>query len=130
MTVDDLMKWIKNHVDIKNQKQIEYYLSVYRDLIDLIPTAVSIAKKHFPESHIVVDVYKDPEIEDSYIIFYIRLGQYEDSFIERLATAESELLPLLVNKKGWIQLSTDFLYINKNSSGGEECGSHCAKAPQ
>jgi len=111
MTVDNLMKWLENHVDIKSQKQIKYYLSVYRDLIDLIPKAVSIAKKHFPESHIVIDVYKDPEIEDSYIILYIRLDQYDESFIERLATAESEFLPLLANKKGWIQLSTDFLCV-------------------
>ena len=109
MSVDDLIILLESNVEINNRTHIKNYLSLFSDLIDLIPIAVSVAKKHFPEGHIVVDVYKDPEIEDSYIIFYIKLSQYDDSFIDRLATAESELLPLLVNKKGWIQLSTDFL---------------------
>jgi len=114
MNLENLMKYLENHVDIKTPEQIKYYLSLYRELIDLIPIAVSIAKKHFPESHIVIDVYKDPEVEDSYIIFYIRLSQYDDSFIDKLAIAESELLPLLAGKEGWIQMSTDFEPMENN----------------
>jgi len=111
MPIDDLIIWLESNVKINNRTHIKNYLSLFSDLIDLIPIAVSVAKKHFPEAHIVVDVYKDPEIEDSYIVLYIRLSQYDESFIERLAEAESEILPLLVNKSGWIQLTTDFLYI-------------------
>jgi len=112
MNFENLVKYLENHVDIKNPEQVKYYLSLYRELIDLIPIAVEIAKKHFPESSIVLDVYVDPEINDSYIVLYIRLSQYDDSFVEQLTVAESELLPLLVNKKGWIQLSTDFEVSN------------------
>ena len=111
MSVDDLIIWLESNVEINNRTHIKNYLSLFSDLIDLIPIAVSVAKKHFPEAHIVVDVYKDTEIEDSYIVLYIRLSHYDESFIERLAEAESEILPLLVNKSGWIQLTTDFLYI-------------------
>jgi len=109
VSIDKLITWLENNVEINNRVQLKNYLCLFNDVIELVPTAVSIAKKHFPKSHIVVDVYNDPEIEDSYIVFYIRLIQYDNSFIERLATAERELLPLLINKKGWIQLSTDFL---------------------
>ena len=112
MNFENLVKYLENHVDIKNPEQVKYYLSLYRELIDLIPIAVEIAKKHFPESSIVLDVYIDPEINDSYPVLYIKLSEYDESFIERLNAAESELLPLLVNKKGWIQLSTDFEGIN------------------
>jgi hypothetical protein len=107
-TIDKLIEDLSNQVDVKNPKRIKHYLLRFRDLIDLVPIAVSIARKHFPEARIVLDVYLDPEIKDSYIVLLVRVSQYDDSFIERLTVAESELLTLLVNKKGWIQFSTDF----------------------
>jgi hypothetical protein len=114
MAVEKTMECLENHVDIKNPEQIKYYLSLYRDLIDLIPIAVGIAKKYFPESRIVLDVYIDPEINDSYLVLYLRLSQYDESFIDKLSIAESELLPLLADKEGWIQMSTDFECIDNN----------------
>jgi hypothetical protein len=107
-TIDKLIEDLSNQVEVNNPKSIKLYLTRFRELIDLLPTAISIARKHFPEARIVLDVYLDPEIKDSYIVLLVRVSQYDDSFIERLTVAESELLPLLVNKKGWIQLSTDF----------------------
>jgi hypothetical protein len=111
--IDKTIEELNNEVEINNPQHIRHYLSSFTDLIDLLPIAVSIAKKHFPQSSIVLDVYVDPEIDDSYIVLYIRLSYYDDTFIERLAAAESEMLPLLVNKKGWIQLTTDFLCIKE-----------------
>lgn len=107
-SIDKLIEELSNQVEVNNPKRIKRYLLRFRDLIDLVPVAISIAKKHFPEAGIVLDVYVDPETEDSYIILYIRLRQYDASFIERLEVAESESLPLLTNKKGWLQLTTDF----------------------
>ncbi len=109
--IDKIIDKIDNQVEIKNPQRIRRYLSRFTDLIDLLPIVVNIAKKYFPQSSIVMDVYIDPEINDSYIVLYIRLSQYDNSFIERLAAAESEILPLLVNKKGWIQLTSDFLCV-------------------
>jgi hypothetical protein len=114
MSVDNLIKWMESNVEVNNLKNIKNYLSRFSDLTDLIPIAVGIAKKHFPEARIVMDVYVDPEISDSYIVLYIRLNQYDDSFIEQLAVAESELFPLLANKEGWIQMSTDFEPVENN----------------
>jgi hypothetical protein len=111
-TIDKIIEDLSNQVEVNNPKSIKLYLSRFKELIDLLPTAIGIARKHFPEARIVLDIYLDPEIKDSYIVLYIRLGQYEDSFIERLSFAEKELLPLLVNKKFWIQLSSDFVRID------------------
>jgi hypothetical protein len=111
--IDKIIEELGGKVKINNPQHIRRYLSRFTDLIDLLPISVSIAKKHFPESSILLDVYVDPEIDDSYIALYIRLSHYDDKFIERLAAAESEMLPLLVNKKGWIQLTTDFLCVKE-----------------
>ncbi len=107
-SIDKLIEELSNQVEVNNPKFIKHYLLRFRDLMKLLPLAISIAKKHFPEAKIVIDVYADPEVEDSYIILYIRHREYNDTFIERLEAAESELLPLLTNKKGWLQLTTDF----------------------
>jgi hypothetical protein len=114
MSVDKIIGELDNEIDINEPQRIRHYLSCFRELIDLIPIAVNIAKKHFPESSIVLSAYEDPEINDSYIILYIRLNEYDDSFIDKLAIAESELLPLLTDKEGWIQMSTDFEPMRNN----------------
>jgi hypothetical protein len=88
--------------------RIREYLLQFTELLDVIPKAVDAAKKHFPEAKLVMDVYQDPEIADCYLVLYIRLKHYDDSVIERLEKAEAEFLNQLVNKRGWIQLTTDF----------------------
>jgi len=102
------MMCLARKVRIENPNLIREYLSQFTGLLDVIPKAVNAAKKHFPEAQLVIDVYQDPEIADCYLVLYIRLKHYDDSVIERLEKAEAKFLNLLVNKRGWIQLTTDF----------------------
>jgi hypothetical protein len=102
------MEWLARKVRIENPHSIREYLLQFTELLDVIPKAVNAAKKHFPEAQLVMDVYQDPEIDDNYLVLYIRLKHYDDSFIERLEKAEAEFLNQLVSKRGWIQLTTDF----------------------
>jgi len=106
--IEELMKWLARRVRIESLHSMRKYLLRFTELLDVIPQAVEAAKKHFPEAQLVMDVYQDPEIDDSYLVLYIRLKHYDDSVIERLEKAEAEFLNQLVNKRGWIQLTTDF----------------------
>ena len=106
--IEELMMYLARKVRIENPNLIREYLSQFIGLLDVIPKAVNAAKKHFPEAQLVIDVYQDPEIADCYLVLYIRLKHYDDSVIERLEKAEAKFLNLLVNKRGWIQLTTDF----------------------
>jgi hypothetical protein len=120
--IEKLMEWLARKVRIENPHSIREYLLQFTELLDVIPKAVDAAKKHFPEAQLVMDVYQgaqlvmdvyqDPEIADCYLVLYIRLKHYDDSVIERLEKAEAEFLNQLVNKRGnkrgWIQLTTDF----------------------
>jgi len=106
--IEELMEWLARRVRIENPNLIREYLSQFTGLLDVIPKAVNAAKKHFPEAQLVIDVYRDPEIADCYLVLYIRLKHYDDSVIERLEKAEAEFLSHLVSKRGWIQLTTDF----------------------
>jgi len=106
--IEELMMYLARQVRIENPNLIREYLSQFTGLLDVIPKAVNAAKKHFPEAQLVIDVYQDPEIADCYLVLYIRLKHYDDSVIERLEKAETKFLNHLVNKRGWIQLTTDF----------------------
>jgi hypothetical protein len=106
--IEELIERLARKVRIENPNSIREYLLQFTGLLDVIPKAVDAAKKHFPEAQLVMDVYQDPEIADRYLVLYIRLKYYDDSVIERLEKAEAEFLNQLVNKRGWIQLTTDF----------------------
>lgn len=93
---------------LKNIGDIREYLLNFPNLIDLVPTAVNIVKNYLPDAQIVIDVYKDPEINDSYLMIDVRSKHYDDDFMEKLEKAESEFVEFLVDKEGWIQLTTDF----------------------
>jgi hypothetical protein len=112
--VDDLMVWLAQQVQLEDPDSIREYLLQFTGLLALIPHAVWVVRKHFPEARMVMTVYQDPEIEDRYLVLYIRLRQYDDSFLDRLEKAERDFLPLLTNKRGWIQLSTDFERIGED----------------
>jgi len=122
--VDELMERLAQEpqVRVKNTKLVKRYLYKFNEIIDVVPEAVNAAKKHFPEAQFVLDLYEDPEIDDRYLILYVRLWSYDESvmervriargelrsFIDRLNEAEKEFLHHLVDKRGWIQITTDF----------------------
>jgi hypothetical protein len=106
--IEGLIEWLARKVRLENPHSIREYLLRFTELLDVIPKAVDAAKKHFPEAQLVMDVYQDPEIADYYLVLYIRLKYYDDSIIERLEKAEAKFLNQLANKRGWIQLTTDF----------------------
>ena len=95
-------------VRLRHTDRILEYLLQHPELMEVVPVMVEAARRHFPQAQLVMDVYQDPEIEDRYLVLYVRLEQYDESLVERLEKAEEEYLSRLANKEGWIQLTTDF----------------------
>jgi hypothetical protein len=122
--VDELMERLAQEpkVRVKNPKLVRRYLYKFNDMIDVVPKAVNAAKRNFPKAQLVLDLYEDPEIEDRYLVLYVRLWSYDESvmervreartelksFIDRLEETEKEFLHHLVERRGWLQLTTDF----------------------
>jgi predicted GTPase len=107
-TVDALLEGVGKNAQLANKPQIREYLLQFVDLAEVVPHAVEAAKQHFPEAQLVLEVYRDPEIDDEYLALYVRLSRYDDTVMERIAAAEAEYLDRLAGKSGWIQLTTDF----------------------
>jgi hypothetical protein len=105
---EELLKVLDQKVQLKNLDKIRDYLLQFPDVMDVIRKAINAAQKHFSEAQLIMDLYEDPEIEDYYLVLYVRLKNYDDSFVDRLKEAQAEFISDLVNKEGWVQLTTDF----------------------
>ena len=95
-------------VRVQGEDEVLEYLYEFPDLLDVIPKALTATRKQFPNAQFSLQVYQDPEIDDKYLALYVRLKRYDDFIIERIEAAEAEFIGLLANKKGWLQLTTDF----------------------
>jgi hypothetical protein len=107
-TVDALLEGVGKDALLTNTPRIREYLLQFVDLAEVVSHAVEAAKQHFPEAQLVLEVYRDPEIDNEYLALYVRLSRYDDTVMERIAAAEAEYLDRLAGKSGWIQLTTDF----------------------
>ena len=107
--VDALLARIAEGVQLASESRIREHLLQFADIAEVVSHAVEVAQRRFPEAQLVLDVYRDPEIDDEYLVLYVRLSRYDDTVMERITEAESEYLDMLADKLGWIQLTTDFL---------------------
>ena len=112
-TIDAFLARIANSAQIARESRIREYLSLFPDIADVASYAVEAARRRFPNAQLVLDVYQDPEIDDEYLVLYVRMPHYDDSVMERIAAAEAEYLDMLADKSGWIQLTTDFRTPNE-----------------
>ncbi|QSR88496.1 hypothetical protein IT6_09020 [Methylacidiphilum caldifontis] len=108
LEVENLIALLEKWVHLRNIAKIKEYLAQFPELIEVVPKAVAAAQKYFPNARLFMDVYFDPEIDDKYISVSVRLKEYNESIIEKIEKAESEFLNDLVDKKGWIQLDTEY----------------------
>lgn len=90
-------------------KEIKDYLFRFRDLIDLILPVCNAARKRFGfQAQLALEVYHDPEVEDEYLVLYVRLNKYDESVIKRIKEIRKEYEGEFAGGKGWFLLTTDF----------------------
>jgi predicted RNase H-like HicB family nuclease len=106
--IESLLQNLSKDIRINNINSIRDYLIEFPDITDIIPKAVNSAKKYFPNAQIVLDFYIDPEIDDKHPIIYVRAKDYDNKFMELLDKARKDFMEDLINKRGWILLTTDF----------------------
>ncbi len=107
--VENLLEEVlENHVRILEPDEVRWYLRRHPELTDVVRAALRAVRKHLPRADLSLEVYFDPEIDDSYLAIYARQSRYDESFMVSLEDAEAEFLHLLADRSGWLQLTTDF----------------------
>ncbi|GIW39472.1 MAG: hypothetical protein KatS3mg076_0049 [Candidatus Binatia bacterium] len=87
---------------------IEDYLARFPELQDILPAAVRSTRHYFPDAELVLELYRDPEIEDEYLVLLVRSNRYDRETMERIRLAESAFIERLTGRNGWLQITTDF----------------------
>jgi hypothetical protein len=101
--VDALEILIPDSEDVRN------YLLHFPDIIDLIIPICELVKEKFNHPvQISLEVYHDPEIIDEYITIYVRQYNYDRSVMKRIKEIRPEYNEELIDKEGWIFVTTDF----------------------
>ncbi|HLG29088.1 MAG TPA: hypothetical protein VI387_02660 [Candidatus Brocadiales bacterium] len=96
-------------VRLPRPEEVRNYLKHYNDLVDLIlPICNTTRQKFGSHAHLDLEVYHDPEIEDEYIVIYVRQENYDESVMNRIKEVEKEYEEQFAGRKGWVLLTTDF----------------------
>ncbi len=86
------------------------YLGKHPDMVSII-TDLGLALVHEFEhdpAQIELDQYDDPEIDDHYLTFMVRMPTYDDAFLDRLKKISRPFDDALTTASGWVLTMSDF----------------------
>lgn len=111
--IGDLFAFLRaNKILIKNSDEIEEYLSDKPDMISLVKSICCSLLERFQKintpTQFSLEMYHDPEIDDSHPILYIRQSKYEDDVLDIADGVCAKYEKNLSSVKGWLLITTDF----------------------
>lgn len=91
--------------------KIHAYLESHPDMIDVAESICRAARQEFgPQAELLLQVYRDPEIDDEYLALYVRLSFYGDDFLPRVRSISAAHEEQLFGISGDILVTTDFRF--------------------
>jgi hypothetical protein len=112
--VSDVLRFLQKElkVEINGYGEVIDYLLEFPDMLNLLPEMGYAIREKFPDAKLVLEIYKDPEIEYEDLVFYIRYPSYDDELIHRLSEGIWEICEKfsdkMKDKEGFIAINTDF----------------------
>lgn len=96
-------------VGITQSEKVRDYLLRYTDMTSLIPLVCGMVRKKFDvDTYLSLEVYRDPEIEDEYLVLYVRQEDYDERLMDKIEEVCDEYEEMLSGKSGWLLVTTDF----------------------
>ena len=94
---------------IPNPAEAERYLGEHAELRSALPQICQRVREEFgPDAELLLELYRDPEIDDRYLTLEVRQERYDSNIIERLDQISGEFADELEPCSGQILLTTDF----------------------
>jgi len=110
--IRDLDRYLKKlqeiGISLPNPAEIRAYWLRFPDMIEATLYIAELVKQNFPQAILKLEIYKDPEIPDEYLLLKIREKQQEINILEKIEEVEEKFAEVLVTKKGWLLLTPDF----------------------
>jgi hypothetical protein len=112
--VSDVLQFLQKElrVEINGYGEVIDYLLEFPDMLNLLLEMGYAIREKFPDAKLVLEIYKDTEIEYEDLVFYIRYPSYDDELIRRLSEGIWEICEKfsdkMKDKEGFIAINTDF----------------------
>jgi hypothetical protein len=97
-----------HQVCVRHTEEIADYLARYPDLATHLPAIVAKTRSEFPDGQLCLDLYRDPEIDDSYLTLCVRLVHYDTEIMDRIERASKSFEDCITPDRGYLLLMTDF----------------------
>ncbi len=107
--VQNAMVEIQNMgVRITKPNEVFDYLLRFSGITDVTVEIAGSAHQRLPEAQLLLEVYRDPEVEDEYLALYARFREYDESVMDKIKAIRRGHSERLVGKEGWLLFTTDF----------------------
>ncbi|WP_372589299.1 hypothetical protein QQE94_00605 [Fervidobacterium pennivorans subsp. shakshaketiis] len=97
-----LEKCIAEGIDV--EKDVERYLSVHPDMIEVVDFAITESRKQFPDARLRLAVYRDPESGEESLTLYVKDSDELTLVEEKLLKITLACADYLYNKSGWLSI--------------------------
>jgi hypothetical protein len=101
---------LANHgIVVPHPAAVRDYLASHRDLAKLVPLVCEQARREFgQEAELILQVYRDPEIDDCHLTLYVRMQAYDDAMAARMDRVTLPFEEQLCSASGYLLVTTDF----------------------
>jgi hypothetical protein len=97
------------HVELPNWSEVAEYLTKHPDLDPVVPVVCDKVRKAMgPAVALSLELYNDPELDDRFLVLYVRQENYPKDFLTRVEAAREPTFDLLENATGHLHVTTDF----------------------
>lgn len=108
--IEETLKYMQNKsIMIPDVSDVRDYLIRYPDILTILAIGCEATLERFAtNAQMSLEVYHDPEIEDEYLSLYVRKEEYNENIMKKIKMIRSMYEDRLVNKNGWLLVTTDF----------------------
>jgi hypothetical protein len=102
---------ISEGIIVPQPSEVSDYLHLNSDLLEVLPHITKAISEQFKTpTQLSLEIYSDPEVEDTYLTLYVRQQVYDANILDSIKAVREKFSRHLVGKSGWVHLTTDFDY--------------------
>jgi hypothetical protein len=96
-------------ISVPKRTGVVAYIAEHVNLAKLLPKICRQLRQAFGrEVELSLELYRDPEIDDTYLTLYVRQEKYDSAIIERIEAVSRQFNDKLEQVSGYLLLTTDF----------------------
>jgi hypothetical protein len=101
---------LPHEIRVRRPDVVAGYVAAHPDVKDLVAdmAAALVEELRSERSEIELALYQDPEIDDQQLTFYVRVSEYDDSFMERIDAVSERVESGRPPTLDWVLVTTDF----------------------